>query len=199
MIRFLRNAVLLFHLVILGFRVISALAVEEDSWPMQYALVDDRSNDRYIHFMQGCYQTYGKTLCDANERDRIALNLHQPAWQTNFTSTGYVKARLSDAAFLLFQDFWDLHSCETQHLRKEAWNRGSIYVNHWEASTKLLFLDDPEIGMSVADRTFLQQEVQSVLSKWSGTSLTPSWFYGIRVYQKGSIVAPHVDRYVLRM
>ena len=202
MTRFFRNAILFQSFVVVVVAILASLVVaatitttdREESWPKQY-IPNEHKNDRYLHFMQGCYQTYGKTLCDANEQDRIALNRNQPKMQTNFTSAGYAKVRLSDAAFLLLQDFWDLHH-DTQ-LRTEAWSRGSIYVNHWEARTKLLPLqDDAEIGMSAADVTFVQQEVQSVLSQWSQTPLTPTSLYGIRVYETDSILAPHVDRYV---
>jgi hypothetical protein len=175
----------------------------EDSWPKQHTLEEPFPNDRYIHFLQGCYQTYGKALCDAKEKERIALNAKQPALQTNFTSTGYTKVRLSEAAFLLLHDFWDLHSSpETveqqssqKSYRTEVWNRGSMYVNHWEAPTKVLSFEDTEAGMTVADVTVLQQEVQSAIAKWSGVStLTPTLMYGIRVYERGSLLVPHVDR-----
>jgi hypothetical protein len=176
----------------------------EDSWPnKQHPLEEPFQNDRYIHFLQGCYQTYGKALCDAREQERIALNAMQPALQTNFTSNGYTKVRLSDVAFLLLQDFWDLHSSPesleqaSSHpaLRTEIWNRGSMYVNHWEAPTKVLPLEDTEAGLTPRDVSFLQQEVQSAIAKWSGVStLTPTLMYGIRVYERGSILVPHVDR-----
>ncbi|GAX21439.1 hypothetical protein FisN_10Hh017 [Fistulifera solaris] len=177
----------------------------EDSWPkqQQHPFEEPFQNDRYIQFLQGCYQTYGEALCDAREQERIALNAMQPALQTNFTSNGYTKVRLSDAAFLLLQDFWDLHSSfesleqPSSHpaLRTEVWNRGSMYVNHWEAPTKVLSFENTEAGLMPGDVAFLQQEVQSAIAKWSGVStLTPTLMYGIRVYERGSILVPHVDR-----
>lgn len=190
----------LFRQAILSQLILCSLSIDprggvDHSWPtQQHTAESSTNNDRYVQFMEGCYQLYGKAVCDANERERIALNLAQPALQTNFTSAGYAKVRLSDAAFRLLQDFWDRHH-ET-HLRNEAWSRGSVYVNHWEASTQLLLLDDPVIGWSAADRQFLQHEVESVLSRWSGTPLTPTSLYGIRVYTRNSILAPHIDRYV---
>lgn len=36
--------------------------------------------------------------------------------------------------------------------------------------------------------------VQPVLEAWTGQSLVPTSVYGIRVYQEGAVLAPHVDR-----
>lgn len=71
---------------------------------------------------------------------------------------------------------------------------GNIYVNHWDSPTEIIDLNDPCVGFTSTDRKILGEEVQSVLEKWSRVPLIPTSLYGIRIYNYGSILAPHVDR-----
>lgn len=172
----------------------------EVSWPMQ-RFVDYHENEvgseqlqSYNLYMIGCYKVYGKELCDIREKERISINAMQPSIQRNFTSAGYAKIRLPNNIFRKLQDFWN--SNHESDKTKERWERGSIYTNHWDVDTQVLSLDKgvSSRGMSLTDRREIIDQVQKMCEKWTGTSLLPTSMYGIRIYQYGAILAPHVDR-----
>jgi prolyl 4-hydroxylase len=140
--------------------------------------------------MGGCYTAYGDEVCDRNDEERIAINAAQPAAMRNYTSAGYAKVEAPAQAFRAVRRFWERHDVES--LPREKWDAGNIYTNHWEAETKVLPIGD----LQESAKQNLVEEVQTVLERWSGVPLIPTSLYGIRVYTKGSILAPHVDRYV---
>lgn len=148
--------------------------------------------DRYRKYMKGCIDRYGPSLCLTNEEDRIAQNRNQPSLQKNFTALGYAKVKAP--RFDLIQRFW--YHTNDDAIKREVWDRGNIHTNHWESDTLLLDVEGNP-GLPFTERRILVDEVQATLERWSGVPLRPTSLYGIRVYQKGSILAPHVDRYVM--
>lgn len=189
----------------------------EVSWPMQRFVSDDDSRSTttqkwYTNYLQGCYETYSVEQCNENERDRIALNAAQPGRQKNFTFAGYAKVDAPREAFLLLQNFWNDHSKNRDSLMLEEWDEANIYTNHWEAPTSLLSLNPPSSAndekgrrpkttrprprLAEVHRRKIVAQVQSVLEQWTSVPLQPTSLYGIRSYTNGSILAPHVDRYV---
>jgi prolyl 4-hydroxylase len=153
-------------------------------------------------YMKGCYEAYTKELCDENEAIRLERNTHQPSWvPRNYTTAGYALVPAPSGAFAMLREFWDRFS--PHHLRPEAWDAANVYTNHWKAPTQLLPVpEDPtreetrSPQWSMPLRPKLVEQVQEVLERWTGVSLQPTSLYGIRSYTNGSILAPHVDRYV---
>jgi hypothetical protein len=187
----------------------------EVSWPMQHSVVnhptrqhqhsDDnpdaslvllqqqQQRERYQTFMAGCAKRYGSDRCTANDDDRIQLNARQPPLQHNFTSTGYAVVTLPTQAWGALERFWRKRVIGQHHkATREHWEHGSIYTNHWESPT----FHVPLVEQEPALHEKLVEQVQTVLEKWAKTPLIPTSTYGIRVYTNGSILTPHVDRYV---
>lgn len=183
----------------------------EVSWPMQrHAAASAVAAPYYRRYMQGCYDAYSQEKCDQNEADRIKINANQPVRvPRNFTAAGYAKVPAPLASFTALRQFWDAHyyyysTAEERDamIVTEDWDEANVYTNHWEAPTSVLRVDaanNKKYGMSVPQRRKLVEEVQAVLEQWTGVPLQPTSLYGIRSYAYGSILAPHVDRYVRRI
>lgn len=169
------------------------------SWPTQHEKLLD--NHRRLHgrqsayetYIRGCYDRYSESVCVRNEKDRIAMNLAQPAFQNNFTHAGYAKVKAPDKVVQLLRRFWEKN--REKYVRNEDWEEGNVHTNHWKAPTQILRLDNPDgTSLSRADRWFLVANIQEILERWTQTKLIPTSLYGIRNYLKGSVLAPHVDR-----
>ncbi|GKY95393.1 hypothetical protein MPSEU_000500900 [Mayamaea pseudoterrestris] len=167
------------------------------SWPMHHgAHANALSHDdsllprpiAYQRFMKGCYEHYSKELCIRNEEERIAHNLRQPMQQTNFTSAGYAKMKVPTQAFNILRAYWNYHN--VSQARMELWDAGNVYVNHWHVPTTIVPLD----SLSLANRRIVADQLKSVLEQWTQTTLVPTSTYGIRVYHRGALLSPHVDR-----
>jgi prolyl 4-hydroxylase len=167
------------------------------SWPTQYAIeilgepatgtIAYSQKEAYLAYMKGCFEAYSEKECRHNDAERIAMNLAQPAFQTNFTSAGYAKVRAPAAAFAKIQRFWRTQPAE--QIVKEKWASSNTYTNHWEAPSEMMSIhSDPGI------KRMITEQVQQVLETWSGQPLIPTSVYGIRIYHNQSILAPHVDR-----
>lgn len=195
----------------------------EVSWPMQrtlglsddldeFSLLPEHQYESYNQYMRGCYDKYNKEKCDYYEQERIATNSMQPSNQLNFTSNGYMKAFLPTLINQALQKFWkaslgynsnDHNSVlgKIDELRTERWDSGSniIYTNHWDAGTKVLPIDGSDYNsarLTSKDRKMIIQHIHQVSEQWTGVPLMPTSMHGIRINQNGSIVPPHVDRYV---
>lgn len=83
------------------------------------------------------------------------------------------------------EEFWGAHK---DNQSQEKWPLGNTYCNHWESPTSVLTL----AGNSL--RNSLIHAVQEILEAWSGQSLVFTSLYGIRIYEEGAILAPHIDR-----
>jgi hypothetical protein len=182
----------------------------------------------YSQFMKGCYHAYSKEQCASAEADRIRANAWQPSRvPRNYTAAGYAKVVAPAGAFTILHQFWETYSNDQQHGVIESWDAGNIYTNHWESPTRILnvhpvtnattstgdqstppSLSEPRARrmssmapphLSLTQRRTIVEQVQSVLERWTGVPLQPTSMYGIRSYSSGSILAPHIDRYVLSL
>jgi prolyl 4-hydroxylase len=180
----------------------------------------------YSQFMKGCYHAYSKEQCACAEADRIRANAWQPSRvPRNYTAAGYAKVVAPAGAMTILHQFWETYSNAQQYQTIESWDAGNIYTNHWESPTRILnvhpvtnattstgdqstppSLSEPRARrmssmapphLSLAQRRTIVEQVQSVLERWTGVPLQPTSMYGIRSYSSGSILAPHIDRYVL--
>lgn len=167
----------------------------DDSWPVQSleAFRTHATPDRqqaYDAFLTGCGAAYGADVCAQSETARIAVNAMQPALLRNLTATGYARVRMPPPVFTLLRE----HLFQYQeNLVPESWGSAqpATFVNHWEEET-----DTHNLAhyMALADRQRMQRQVQDVLEDWCGAALTPVAVYGMRIYRRGAVVAPHVDR-----
>lgn len=157
----------------------------ESSWPTQQldlSLLRDEQKVAYTRFMEGCATKFGKQHCDKKEAERIRRNARQPGLQKNFTETGYTKMQVPESLMRTLRN----HYQSTASVRDD-WSTGSVSLNHWEASSVHVPLDERAIRL-------LGTTMQSVLETWCGTKLVPTSVQGIRVFTRGSVVAPHVLR-----
>ena len=146
----------------------------------------------YEDYMQGCYDAFGKDICDDYEDDRIAMSLRQPAGMVNYTSTGFKKIRAPEKLYKILKDYWDRNN----HLKKqEVWGRGNIYVNHWASPTYMVSVEDSEVpGGGYQLKDAIWEAARPTIEEWTGMEQQPSSLYGIRVYTEGAILSPHADR-----
>lgn len=146
----------------------------------------------YEDYMQGCYDKFGAAICDDYENDRIAMSLRQPAGMVNYTSTGFKKLKAPESLWKLLKNHWD----KNNHLKKEEqWGRGNIYVNHWEAPTYMVSVEDDNLPGAGRDlKQAIWDAARPVIEEWTGMEQEPSSLYGVRVYTEGAILSPHADR-----
>lgn len=177
------------------------------SYPMHYTnLLSDYDNNplgaapaqRYHNFIEGCvtyYDTYKPPkghLCRSGEADRIEMALRQPAGLLNYTTHGFAKLRAPDAVMQLLRNFWEKNRGSE---RREQWAPGNIYTNHWESPTKLLNVADYLLdGGGVTLKQHIWDAARTTLESWTGQRLAECSLYGIRIYERGAMLAPHVDR-----
>ena len=132
-------------------------------------------------------------LCQMYESNRIEMHLLQPRTMENYTHVGYAKVKTPPILKQTIQNFWNANR---GHEVEENWSPGNTYVNHWDVPTKMLDVgrQDVPLPLTNQERVKFVQQVQSVLEEWTKQSLVFTSLYGIRIYEKGSILAPHVDR-----
>lgn len=160
------------------------------SWPTHHHFLFDEPFSRldsYREFMDGCYEQYSVLSCEANEQERVSMNLRQPPVQTNYSHAGFAKVPIPATSWQLLQDVW-AHNTSS---KPEYWDEANIYTNHWESPTSILGLDR---FLTIQQRKVLLRQIQEVLERWTQTTLTPTSLYGIRVYHRNAVLAPHVDR-----
>jgi len=190
------------------------------SWPMQsrevsdrYAWLDEEAsmsnknssipitnlpdrNKVYSDYIRGCIEMYdlGKpgSTCQANEEERIAMNLRQPQAVKNYTDTGFKKIKAPKDLMDMLINFWNINK-ESRY--PEAWPVGNIYTNHWESPTHMVSVENATLaGAGPALKQRLWDAARDSLEEWTGQKLKESSLYGIRVYEKDSILSTHVDR-----
>jgi len=174
------------------------------SWPMQRRprrgvepphdnpLSFEARQQAYMDYLSGCYGPLDKfkDACREWEADRLSMNLRQPAISQNYTHAGYAKVETPPLVRKLVQKAWEKHEYQTEML-EEQWERSNTYLNHWKSPT---FMADIEDLLSPSEQSQLINAVQSVLEAWTQQSLILTSLYGIRIYRRGAILAPHVDR-----
>jgi prolyl 4-hydroxylase len=146
----------------------------------------------YENFMDGCRKEYGAEFCDDDESTRIAMNIRQPQSMVNYTSGGFRKIRAPASLQKMLTDFWENNKDD---MEEEEWSEGNIFVNHWEAPTHMMTVQDPEyVGGGVNLQNAIWAAAKAGIEDWTTMRLRPSSLYGIRVYTEGAVLNPHVDR-----
>jgi len=148
----------------------------------------------YEKYMQGCRDHWGVRgpTCDSTESDRIDMNIRQPKSMVNYTSTGYRKMKTPDHVFKMILDFWESNKGETTD---EEWHPGNSYVNYWETPSVMVDVHNQALKGGGADLVHaIHNSTKGIIQEWTGQNLIPSSLYGIRVYQEGAVLSPHVDR-----
>jgi len=125
--------------------------------------------------------------CKTSEKDRMNMNLRQPPLMKNYTSAGYAKMSAPAPVTRMLKEVWDAR--DVDEYQSENWARGTTYVNHWDSPTYMI-----PVPKKVEES--IVQYVQPIMERWIGgnTPLVLTSIYGIRVYEEGAILAPHVDR-----
>jgi prolyl 4-hydroxylase len=143
--------------------------------------------EAYHEFMEGCYEQYSVETCESNEYDRVAMNLRQPQTVTNYTYAGYAKLRIPSESFQLLKEVWE----HKDTAKREYWDEGNSFTNHWSSPTSYLALDR---FLTIQQRRTVLRQVQEILEQWTQTRLVPTSLYGLRIYERDAVLAPHVDR-----
>ena len=163
------------------------------SWPMQHSRAKTkRAQQSYQEYIAACEKQ--SMHCLDFESDRLEMNLLQPSAMQNYTHAGVAKVPVPPSVLEKLQKFWYTNK-DTDAYQQEEWNPANTYVNHWEAPTYLLDMgreDLPEMSASI--QWEIVREVQSMVEAWTKQSVILTSLYGIRAYQRGAILAPHVDR-----
>ena len=112
----------------------------------------------------------------------------------NYTDNGFKKIRAPEAVFKLIKEFWEKNK-DKKHNDKESWFTGNTYTNHWDAPTYMVSVEDAKLrGGGYKLKQKIWDAAHDVIQEWIGEELTQCSLYGIRVYEEGAILAPHVDR-----
>jgi prolyl 4-hydroxylase len=72
---------------------------------------------------------------------------------------------------------------------------GNTYVNHWEGKSYMVNVEDSHLkhGGYVL-KQHIWNAARDTLAEWTGHQMAECSLYGIRVYNEGAVLAPHVDR-----
>jgi len=148
----------------------------------------------YDENIEGCRQFYQNVAytCDDTERGRIKMNLAQPQSMQNYTDIGFKKIKAPATLMEMLIDFYESNK---ELATPEKWNNGNTYTNHWKVPTHMLSVEDssiPKGGLRLKNKIW--DAARETIEQWTGENLTPSSLYGIRIYEEGAILAPHVDR-----
>lgn len=176
------------------------------SWPIHHSIKSDSTvfakgsrHQAYVKHLQGCRSFYRKISetaarsCDSYEFDRILMNKRQPQSMQNYTDLGFAKIKAPPKVSKLIQDFWEAN----KHKQiPEAWPEGNVYLNHWDAPSMMVSVDDTNLrGNGYTLKKKIWEASHSTISAWTGgQDITPVSMYGIRVYRNNSVLVPHVDR-----
>lgn len=105
---------------------------------------------------------------------------------------GFRKVRAPPSLQKLLLEFWENNKDDAE---EEEWGPGDISTNHWKYPTKMIDIHDIEYiggGKDLANAVW--DVAKTEVEGWTGMKVRPSSVYGIRVYPRGSILSPHVDR-----
>ena len=127
---------------------------------------------------------------DNEELERVLGNLEQPAMVVNYTSTGYTKIRAPEELRNMLTQFWE----DNKHEQEEEDHQ--TILNQFENITTMVNVEDETLrGGGNALKKAVWDAARMEVSKWTnGLDLVGSSMYGIRVYKRGNILLPHVDR-----
>jgi len=176
------------------------------SFPTHYFPPEEEREHDYKIFLGGCKKYYNhraiprkkgshSNQCQESEIDRVDMNMNQPRVMQNYTALGFRKMRAPKDLQEVLTTFWTTNK---NYQQKERWSPGDTHINHWEAPTYMVSVDNPHLeggGMNLKNQIW--EAGRSILQDWIGKDrypLSPSSLYGVRVYREGAILAPHVDR-----
>ena len=151
---------------------------------------NNKEQERYKEYIQGCITKYDKTKCITNENIRLQHNMNQPKLYQNYTMLGYEKLKVPNDLYKSLSDYFRTHY-DTNNVKEETWPDGNTYVNHWISPTAMIPLPK-QLKTTVI--TTLEPIVKQWISQKSPNQIKVSSIYGIRIYKNNSILAPHVDR-----
>lgn len=115
-----------------------------------------------------------------------------PKYIQNYTATGYHKVKAPESLQKLLSEFW---ANNKDKMYNEEWTEGNIYTNHWEIPTKMMPVENQEmVGGGGALQNAIWKAAQDGVEEWTQMKMRPSSLYGIRVYEEGAMLNPHVDR-----
>lgn len=151
----------------------------------------------YQDYMAGCRAYYGEEAfhaCDEAEESRIFDNRERVQHVYNFSEHGYHKTQVPNDAWNILYDYW--LTFKDEHRTKEVFEGGGNVVNHWDVPTYMVNLfERGEASDIVVEAVY--EMLRHELEAWTGLEQRPVSLYGIRVYERGAILASHVDRYPL--
>lgn len=159
------------------------------------SLLGDRAT-AYQEFMLGCQHAYGneaEVKCNQPEASRLYDNRERVQHVINFTTTGYHKAQVPKRLWNHLYSFWLDYKDEPRV--KEDFEEGGNVINHWDAPTYMVSLMERQESRMLLNEVYGMAKRK--LEAWTKMELRPVSVYGIRVYERGAILAPHVDRYPL--
>jgi len=104
----------------------------------------------------------------------------------SFTEVGFAKGRLPPD---LFQSISTYHYNNRNNFVREEWNKRGVFVNHWQADVFM-------IGMPWDLKRYWQGRLKILVEAWIGGTipLELTDIYGMRRYEDGASLLPHVDR-----
>ena len=169
----------------------------------QNILADDRQA-LYQEHLKGCFRHYdevvpegpnketGEKLCMIVENERIARNVRQPQSMVNYTKNGFAKVRAPEQVWNLIQTFWQQNK---DNYYVETWTAGDTLVNHWDSPTHMVSVENASlVGGGEVLKNAIWNAARDAIQSWTGNRLAECSLYGIRIYHRDSILAPHVDR-----
>lgn len=106
---------------------------------------------------------------------------------------GFAKVQAPPRVAKLIQDYWEANKDKQV---PEAWPAGNIYLNHWEAPSMMVSVDDTRLrGNGYGFKKQVWDAAHDTISEWTGgQDITEVSMYGVRVYTNNSVLVPHVDR-----
>mmetsp|Transcript_4709 Transcript_4709/g.7336 ORF Transcript_4709/g.7336 Transcript_4709/m.7336 type:complete len:447 (+) Transcript_4709:128-1468(+) len=163
-------------------------------------VLGEHVQSKYDNFILGCnVATYKgdspikareNEQCNIEDADRTKKNREQPVSVYNFTKEGYKKIRAPTELFSLIKEYWR----KNRDLAEPEFDEMNVFYNGWESPTTIAHIGHEHTGGSPKLEKKIYNLTRPLLEEWTGQYLSPVSVYGIRIYQNGSILAPHVDR-----
>lgn len=122
--------------------------------------------------------------------ERVDENRENLQHYQNFTDTDFKKQRVPTDAWEKLYSYWQTYN----HEREEEEFEGTI-VNHWKVPVYMIDLNVQEESDTVESEIY--DMVKQELEEWTGMEQRPVSLYGIHVYERGAILAPHTDDFPL--
>lgn len=109
----------------------------------------------------------------------------------NYTKLGFQKIRSPPEVMELINNFWSTN----RENSVVEWKQPTPYHNNWDVPPTILRIDNsslPDGGPKL--QAAIANAARDAMEAWTGIPQTSSSVYGIRIYHRGSILSPHVDR-----